>query len=127
MLTCEEIMTTWREICSIYDSETIIRTEAPVGTTADGDKITAKLLSCDCADKVPETLAAIAMLKISHHDGRIYGEVEKWAKRFDLPSDLYDYENLCRVRVAGPGFKDWYDHIHTAHIQCMISHYINHK
>ncbi len=118
MMKLEEIGKVWDEICRIYDSESIY---GNMGHTVNGDKITEDLNASPYHDLIPETLATIAAYKLSVHDQRIYGRVEKWVRDFNIPEEQYKHENISRCHFSS---EYGLDHIHTAHLHNMIDNYV---
>ena len=107
-LKAKEIAILWEVICGIYDSTR--EWNSPERTMR-------KMIAKIGLDGVWETFSAITKLK--KNDGRIYGKNREMMERFETAKVLEEHSHENPLIDTG-----LCDHIHTAHINNLITELI---
>lgn len=104
MMSPKECASAWTEVCRIYDETREINRP---------DKTIDKILETLGMDKTLEVFATVAAIK--KHDGRIYGGNKEFVNSIPVNLDSVRWEH------GNPMASSYMDHIHTAHINNLIS------
>ena len=110
MMSPKECSEAWKEVCRIYDETREVN--RPDNTM---DKIIEEL----GIDKTLEVFATVAAIK--KHDGRIYGNNRTFIGTIPVNPESLKWEH------GNPMVSSYMDHIHTAHINNLITELRNRR